>query len=411
MSSPATRTLLIGTGNRDKAAELKTLLADSVWRVVGLEDLDLIPEPEEDQATFEANALLKSRYYSSHYGLPCVADDSGLEVDALRGAPGVYSARYAGPGCSYADNNRKLLRELEDVPEAARTARFVCCAAYVDTGGIEHVERGVVEGRIALKPRGHNGFGYDPLFIPQGYHETFGELPPEAKHRVSHRGQAFRKMKFYLLNHALTLDPPAPMQTLPITHANIRRAADALHEGQIVCHPTETVYGLGADPMSVAALDRLFAVKEREARNPVLLIIGEEAQLSRIAKLTDRARRYAEKFWPGPLSLLLPPAVDAPKALLGGDGRVCVRWTASPAAQQLACAFGGAIVSTSANRSGQLPVRRVQELDLAGVAMALDAGELPDSAPSTVLDPETGRILRAGAVPAEVLERVTCSFP
>lgn len=187
-------TLLIGSGNLDKAAELAGLLAPLGWTLRTLRDFPPVPEPEEEGKTFEENALLKASFYATHFGLPSVADDSGLQVDALGGAPGVYSARYAGDGCSYADNNAKLLRALEGTPPAGRRARFVCCAAYVDGARLTHVEHGTVEGRIAGVCRGGNGFGYDPLFIPDGYDLTFGELPPEVKHAVSHRGRAFRAL-------------------------------------------------------------------------------------------------------------------------------------------------------------------------------------------------------------------------
>lgn len=192
------RVLLIGSGNRDKRDELTHLLAGSDWDVKSLKDFDPVDEPEETEETFEGNALLKARYYSKHFGLPCVADDSGIEVDALDGAPGVYSARYAGEDCTYADNNNKLLDAIRDVPEDRRTARFVSCAAFVDTDGTEHVELGTVEGTLAHESSGENGFGYDPLFVPEGFDKTFGHFSREDKATVSHRGKAFRAMCAYL---------------------------------------------------------------------------------------------------------------------------------------------------------------------------------------------------------------------
>ena len=132
------------------------------------------------------------------FGVPTVADDSGLVVDKLDGAPGVYSARYAGPGCSDEDNNRKLLAALDGCPWHDRTARFVCCAAFVQPGGAPHVELGMVEGHIASAPAGDNGFGYDPLFVPENHDTTFAQMPPEAKHRISHRGRAFAELRRYL---------------------------------------------------------------------------------------------------------------------------------------------------------------------------------------------------------------------
>lgn len=192
------RVLLIGSGNKDKQKELQGLLHGSSWDVKGLQDFEAIDEPEETEDTFEGNALLKARYYGQRFGVACVADDSGIEIDALDGAPGVYSARYAGEDCTYDDNNRKLLDALTDVPNDRRGARFVSCAAFVDTDGTEHVETGTVDGTIAAACAGEHGFGYDPLFIPEGYENTFGELGSDVKAKVSHRGRAFRAMSAYL---------------------------------------------------------------------------------------------------------------------------------------------------------------------------------------------------------------------
>jgi len=192
------KTLLIGSGNPDKAAELERMLDGTVWDLKTLRDFPKVGEPEETEATFEGNALLKARYYGAKFGVACVADDSGIEVDALGGAPGVYSARYAGENCTYDDNNRKLLGALNDVPPGKRRARFVCCAAFVDGNGIEHVETGTVEGIVAPAARGSNGFGYDPVFVPSGFEQTFGELNPMVKASVSHRGEAFAKMSAWL---------------------------------------------------------------------------------------------------------------------------------------------------------------------------------------------------------------------
>ncbi len=196
------KVLLLGSGNRDKARELSVLLADSGWEVKGLRDFPEVPEPEEDQDTFEGNALLKARYYGAHFNLPCVSDDSGIEVDALDGAPGVYAARYAGEDCSYEDNNVKLLAALDGVEVEQRGARFVCCAAFVDVKGNEFTELGSIDGHIAPAICGTNGFGYDPVFIPEGHVNTFGELSPEVKRSISHRGQAFRKLSETLRKHA-----------------------------------------------------------------------------------------------------------------------------------------------------------------------------------------------------------------
>lgn len=194
----AERVLLIGSGNRDKAAELASLLDGLPWVVRSLRDYEPVEEPEEDGATFAENALKKARYYGQRFGVACVADDSGLAVDALDGAPGVYSARYAGEDCTYADNNAKLLRALDGLPPAKRTARFVCCAALLFEDETVRLETGTVEGRIADACRGDSGFGYDPLFIPEGHSQTFAEMAPADKHAISHRGRAFRLVRTYL---------------------------------------------------------------------------------------------------------------------------------------------------------------------------------------------------------------------
>ncbi len=195
-------TLLIGSGNRHKAIELARMLEGLPWVVKCLADFPKVPEPVEDGDTFQANAVKKALYYGQGFNVCCVADDSGLVVDALRGAPGVLSARYAGEGASDADNNRKLLRELDDVPMSQRTARFVCCAAFADRSGHIHIETGTVEGHIAMEPRGRHGFGYDPLFIPVGGTLTFGEMESAAKDAISHRGRAFKRLHDYLMRRA-----------------------------------------------------------------------------------------------------------------------------------------------------------------------------------------------------------------
>lgn len=194
--------LLIGSGNRGKAFELAGLLEGLPWDVRCLADYapaaGPVPPPVEDGLTFEENAVKKAVYFSDVFGAACLADDSGLVVDAIGGAPGIYSARYAGPEADDKANNAKLLADLDGVAEAERTARFVCYAAFVRPGEPPHVEKGVVEGRIGLRPRGSGGFGYDPLFIPEGHTRTFGEMEMAEKKLISHRGLALQKMRAYL---------------------------------------------------------------------------------------------------------------------------------------------------------------------------------------------------------------------
>lgn len=194
------RPLLIGSGNQKKAVELAELLAGLPWDVKSLKDFPDVPAPIEDGDTFEENAVKKAVYYAERVGVWCVADDSGLVVDALGGAPGVYSARYSGPDCTDADNNAKLLAALDGIPEAARTARFVCCAALAAPGGVPRLESGIVEGRIGFACRGASGFGYDPLFLPEGRAQTFGEMGHAEKHLISHRGRALAKLRAHLVS-------------------------------------------------------------------------------------------------------------------------------------------------------------------------------------------------------------------
>ncbi|GGI08030.1 RdgB/HAM1 family non-canonical purine NTP pyrophosphatase [Egicoccus halophilus] len=188
-----TRRLVVATGNAKKLAELQALLAHLDVAVVPMTDLG-VPSPPEDGDTFEANALLKARACAAATGAPAIADDSGLEVDALGGAPGVHSARYAGVHGDDAANNAKLVAALADVPPRERTARFVAAVALVTPDGTEHVVRGTMEGRVVEEARGANGFGYDPHFVsdPAGDGRTNAELSPEEKNTISHRGAALR---------------------------------------------------------------------------------------------------------------------------------------------------------------------------------------------------------------------------
>ncbi|WP_375743747.1 RdgB/HAM1 family non-canonical purine NTP pyrophosphatase [Corallococcus interemptor] len=190
--------LLFATGNAGKLRELRALVGDAV-EVVSLKDLPAVPEPVEDGATFEENAVKKAREYSEATGLPALADDSGLCVDALDGRPGVLSARYA-PG-SDKDRYEKLLADLADVPEEKRTASFRCALALVTGRGDEaRVEVGRCEGLILRAPKGANGFGYDPVFQVEGEGgRSMAELAPEEKSRVSHRARAFQLMRRHLL--------------------------------------------------------------------------------------------------------------------------------------------------------------------------------------------------------------------
>lgn len=186
-------TLLIGTKNMGKVKELEKFLADLPFEVKSLAEFENIIEPEETGVTFAENAALKAAYYALETRLMTLADDSGLEVEALDGAPGVFSARYAGANSTDADKIAKLLDELKK--KVDRRAKFVCSMAVSDESGkIIYTANGVCKGRIALNTSGTNGFGYDPVFVPNGFDKTFGELPDEIKRRISHRKRAIEQI-------------------------------------------------------------------------------------------------------------------------------------------------------------------------------------------------------------------------
>jgi len=191
--------LLVATGNAGKVKELTALLHGSAIELLSLKDFSQLPAVVEDGETFEANAIKKARSACEATGLPVIADDSGLVVDAIDGMPGVYSARYAGEGCSDDDNNAKLLHELAGVGMAQRTAAFHCVIALCLPDGLCTTFSGHLDGRIIDQPVGGGGFGYDPLFLVPEYGKTLAELPLEVKNRISHRGRAFAALRHYLL--------------------------------------------------------------------------------------------------------------------------------------------------------------------------------------------------------------------
>ena len=193
------RALVAATGNRGKLAELERLLDGLGWEVVAQSAFGVEPPPE-DGLTFVENALIKARHAAERTGRPALADDSGIVVDALGGAPGVHSARYAGEGGDDAANNEKLLRALAGVPEAERTARFECAVVWLrdPRDPVPLIARGTWSGRVLEAPQGTNGFGYDPLFLDPATGCTAAELSPGRKDALSHRGQALRALRAML---------------------------------------------------------------------------------------------------------------------------------------------------------------------------------------------------------------------
>jgi XTP/dITP diphosphohydrolase len=190
--------ILLATTNRNKIREIRLMLGGVPYEIIGLEDHDPVDAPEETGATFSENARLKALHYSSATGRPAIAEDSGLEVDALAGIPGVASARFAGEGTLYPEKFAYLYAMLDARGSRDSTARFVCALAVAYEGRIVFEATGTVEGAIAPEPRGTHGFGYDPIFFypPEG--RTLGEVADEVKRAVSHRGAAFKQLRAFL---------------------------------------------------------------------------------------------------------------------------------------------------------------------------------------------------------------------
>ncbi|TSA54312.1 MAG: XTP/dITP diphosphatase [Dehalococcoidia bacterium] len=194
--------LLLATTNKGKAAEYRDLFKGLDFELVTLDQAGISREADESYNTFEENARHKAAFYAELGGLLTLADDSGLEVDALNGEPGVRSSRYAGDNATDADRVDFLLNKLKDIPQQKRRARFRCVIAVARPGGPVETVEGVCDGYIAMEPRGRNGFGYDPVFYLPEYGRTIAELPPEIKNHVSHRGRAAVKARRLLENLA-----------------------------------------------------------------------------------------------------------------------------------------------------------------------------------------------------------------
>ena len=191
--------IILATENENKTKEIRSIFYGLDISLINLNDCGRRPGLRETGATFKDNAIQKATIVAEYYHTAALADDSGLEVDALQGAPGVYSARYAGPGADDKKNNQKLLTAMAAVPLESRGARFRTVAALVWPEGRLVLTAGSLEGSIALTPAGNSGFGYDPLFIPRGMHITVAQLTAAQKNAISHRGQAFKEMKKILL--------------------------------------------------------------------------------------------------------------------------------------------------------------------------------------------------------------------
>jgi XTP/dITP diphosphohydrolase len=191
--------LLLGTRNPGKIHEIKLILGDLACELCSLQQFENVEVAEENADTYAENAIAKARFYARATRLLALADDSGLEVEALRGAPGVLSARYAGESATDADRRNLLLSEIEKSGSNNRSGRFVCAIAIAAPDGeVLKVTEGVCDGTITFAPRGTSGFGYDPLFVPDGYDQTFAELSDDVKNRISHRARALIKLRAFL---------------------------------------------------------------------------------------------------------------------------------------------------------------------------------------------------------------------
>jgi XTP/dITP diphosphohydrolase len=187
--------IIVASRNKGKVREIRMALKGLGFRIYSLDDFPDVPEIEEDGKSFAENALKKARFYSKQFGRLTLSDDSGLEVDCLKGLPGIYSARYAGERATNRENNEKLLREMQGFPLSKRGARFKCAIAIATPNGREAVVEGSCRGKIGFGLVGKKGFGYDPLFILPQFGKTMAQLSLEEKNRISHRGKALRKLR------------------------------------------------------------------------------------------------------------------------------------------------------------------------------------------------------------------------
>lgn len=199
------QSIVFATGNANKVQEANIALGEA-FQIISLKDIGCEEELPEDHPTLEGNALQKARYVYEHYNTPCFSEDTGLEVEALAGAPGVFSARFAGPGRDSEANMSLLLEKLQGNDN--RRARFRTVIALILDDGTEHLFEGIVEGRIAGQKSGGQGFGYDPVFIPEGHNRSFAEMSMREKNEISHRARAIAKLKAFLLELAASLGRP-----------------------------------------------------------------------------------------------------------------------------------------------------------------------------------------------------------
>lgn|GEM_PF-346673 len=405
--------LLLASNNEGKCREIAAVLAGSDREFLTLRDFPEIPPASEEGASYEENALHKARHYAALTGVAALADDSGLEVDYLGGKPGVRSARFVGETSSYREKNEAVLALLADVPAEKRGARFVCAVAYVDARSDAYLVRAECVGKIAETIRGSHGFGYDPIFIPDGFDRTFGELGADVKNRISHRAQALVKARAFFTNNGtaavcriVRTDPADPS---PEVTAD---AASAVLAGRLIAYPTDTLYGLGANALDEASARRVLEAKGRPLGKPISVIAGSVDQARSVARNPDGLwERLSGAFWPGPLTIVVEAADDLPALLTGGTGTIGVRVPDCAVARAISEKAEVPLTATSANRAGDRPAATAAEIVAClgpELSLVLDCGALPASAGSTVVDISSGRltIIRNGVIAADRIRNV-----
>jgi len=406
--------IVVATHNIGKTREIAAVMLGLPVRFSSLAEQGKPPQIEEHGATFEQNARTKARGYAAALGLPCLADDSGLEVDALDGAPGVRSARYAGKQKDDVANNRLLRRQLDAVADSERGARFVCVAALAFPDGRVHTTRGECSGVILREEHGSGGFGYDPLFLPDGYDQTFAEMEPETKNRISHRAVAMRLMRRYIESwtgagtgqtrgRRLDVDFSAPQPH------HIIEAAQCIRAGKIVAVRTDTLYGLMADATCSATVRKVYELKRRAAGKPLSVLIADTAMADEVAVIEGRTREAIEALWPGPVTIVLTARRNLATEVLGAERSVAVRIPSAVLPRELIIEAGVPLTGTSANRSGRPGAQTADEVIAAfgdSVALVLDSGPVGDTVASTLIDLRCWPpvMLRESAVAARRIE-------
>jgi len=406
--------VVIATHNAGKAREIADIMAGIPVTFVSLADYPGIAQIEEHGSTFEDNACAKARGYAGMLGLPCLADDSGLEVDALAGAPGIRSARFAGTQGDDAANNRKLIDELAEVPDGQRSARFVCVAALAFPDGHVHTTRGECRGSILHTPRGTKGFGYDPLFLPDGYGISFAEMDSADKNIISHRAVAMRMIRRYI---EAALEVPSMRKTPRVLDVDfmapqpehVAEAANCIIAGRTVALRTDTLYGLMADATRNETVRRVYELKQRPAGKPLPVLAADLDMAERVAWIDKRGREAMNRLWPGPVTAVFNARDGLADGVCGSEQSVALRVPSAALPRDVIAGAGVPVTGTSANRSGHAGARDADQVIVAfgsGLDLVLDSGSVGDIKASTLLDLRCWppALLRAGAAEVDSIE-------